>query len=477
MAYSPSLIPTLSPPEPTPDAAAPNSSKQIPEPDMGSVVDALRQMVAHGPSDLDGIAYTIAKAAHNLTGAAAAALAIRDEGVATCRGRSGDLAPELGARLSVDSGISGECLRTGKVLRVDDTLKDFRADPEVCKRLGLRSIAAVPLRGSRGATGVLEAFSTRPFAFADEHMDALRQLAELAEYARAAGENASSPVAESVETHTAESQRLASLAAGLANARAAVSRVAKSAGATALNLLRNPRTGYVAAATALTLLVVASLLTWKPWKSAKQPSSAPAVSQAAPSQQPAVNPEAASTSPAAKAELVWTPPDKPSAGIVKPAAKRETDSSEPTDVVTKVVQPAQSSAGNAISQVPSTIPTTDAVILASPSKALTGVLATSATIPQLGTPVSSGVVEGAPIRKVAPVYPPNAVPMRLEGSVVLRAMITEQGKVRDVSVVSGHPMLVRAAIDAVQQWRYRPYLLNGKPVQMPTQITVNFKLP
>jgi protein TonB len=435
-------------------------------------------MVAHGPSDFDGIAYAIAKTAHTLTGAAAAALATRTEGIATCRGRSGDLAPELGARLSVDSGISGECLRTGKVLRVDDTLKDFRADPEVCKRLGLRSIAAVPLRGSRGATGVLEAFSTRPFAFADEHMDALRQLAELAEYARAAGESAAGPVAEPVETHTAESQRIARLAAALANARAVASRVAKTTGATALNLLRNPRTGYVSAAMALTLLVVASLLTWKPWKSVKQPASAPAVSQAASSQPAAVSPEPAPTSPAAKAVLVWTPPGKPSAGIIKPAAKRDTISSELTDAVPKAVQPAQSSAGTAvIGEPPSTLPTTEAVILPGPSKALTGVLSATATIPQLGTPVSSGVIEGQPIRKVAPVYPQTAVPLRLEGAVVLRALITEDGKVRDVSVVSGHPMLVRAAIDAVKKWRYRPYLLNGKPVQMPTQITVNFKMP
>ena len=84
----------------------------------------------------------------------------------------------------MDSGISGECLRTGKVLRCDDAFKDFRADPEVCRRLGLRSIAAVPLRGAHGITGVLEAFSTHAYAFADEHMDALRRLAELAEQAR-----------------------------------------------------------------------------------------------------------------------------------------------------------------------------------------------------------------------------------------------------------------------------------------------------
>ena len=67
--------------------------------------------------------------------------------------------------------------------------------------------------------------------------------------------------------------------------------------------------------------------------------------------------------------------------------------------------------------------------------------------------------------------------MRLEGAVVLQAVIAEDGKVKDLKVISGHPTLAQAAMDAVRQWRYRPYQLNGKPVAMQTQITINFKLP
>src|SRR5207302_11441694 len=101
-------------------------------------------------------------------------------GAVICRGRSGQIAPELGSRLSVDSGVSGECLRTGKILRCDDTQRDYRADPEVCRRLGLRSIAVVPVRRDNQTIGIVEAFSSRTYAFAEEHMDALRRLAELA---------------------------------------------------------------------------------------------------------------------------------------------------------------------------------------------------------------------------------------------------------------------------------------------------------
>ena len=67
--------------------------------------------------------------------------------------------------------------------------------------------------------------------------------------------------------------------------------------------------------------------------------------------------------------------------------------------------------------------------------------------------------------------------MRLEGPVVLEATVSEKGQLENVKVVSGHVMLAQAAIDAVRQWRYRPYLLNGKPVRMQTKITVNFKMP
>ncbi len=93
------------------------------------------------------------------------------------------------------------------------------------------------------------------------------------------------------------------------------------------------------------------------------------------------------------------------------------------------------------------------------------------------TPVSQGISEGVLERRVNPTYPSQALSTRLQGSVVLRAMIAEDGSVHDLKVVSGQPVLARAAADAVRQWRYRPYRLDGTPVRMQTQITVDFKLP
>ena len=90
--------------------------------------------------------------------------------------------------------------------------------------------------------------------------------------------------------------------------------------------------------------------------------------------------------------------------------------------------------------------------------------------------VSQGVSEGNLISQVKPPYPPMAKMARVQGAVVLQALISKQGTIQNLRVVSGHPMLVQAALDAVKQWRYRPYLLNGEPVEVETQITLNFSL-
>jgi len=80
------------------------------------------------------------------------------------------------------------------------------------------------------------------------------------------------------------------------------------------------------------------------------------------------------------------------------------------------------------------------------------------------------------IRKVQPSYPPLARNARIQGTVVLQAVISKQGTIENLRLLSGHPMLAPAAIDAVRQWRYRPYILNSEPVEVETQITVNFSL-
>lgn len=91
-------------------------------------------------------------------------------------------------------------------------------------------------------------------------------------------------------------------------------------------------------------------------------------------------------------------------------------------------------------------------------------------------PPVSRMMEGNLIFRVQPDYPSLARQVRVQGQVVLRAVISREGAIENLQVLSGHPMLVKAAVDAVRQWRYRPYLLNGEPVEVETEVKVNFIL-
>ena len=90
--------------------------------------------------------------------------------------------------------------------------------------------------------------------------------------------------------------------------------------------------------------------------------------------------------------------------------------------------------------------------------------------------ISQGVTKGLLIQKIEPPYPSIARAARIQGQVVLSAIISKTGEIENLVLVSGHPMLVPAAIEAVKHWRYRPFLLNGEPVEVETTITVNFQL-
>jgi len=121
-----------------------------------------------------------------------------------------------------------------------------------------------------------------------------------------------------------------------------------------------------------------------------------------------------------------------------------------------------------------------------PGGSMSGVLGSvlSATnnlpAPKIATPqrvrVSQGVSQGLLIRKVPPAHPPLARQARIQGTVILQAQISKTGDIENLQLISGHPMLAPAAIEAVKQWKYKPYLLNGEPVEVDTQVQVNFTL-
>ena len=128
---------------------------------------------------LDEVLQLVAERALTLTGADGIAIAMAEGDAIVCRAIAGTIAPEPGARLDPKSGFSGACLRTGGIVRCDDSENDSRVNVQVCRGLGTRSIVAVPIASARGTIGLLEAFSAEPHGFNDSDVRSLKLLAEL----------------------------------------------------------------------------------------------------------------------------------------------------------------------------------------------------------------------------------------------------------------------------------------------------------
>ena len=150
--------------------------------DYTSVLTALaavkREVDSLG-SDLDQALQLLAERAQTFTRATGAAIALTEGASMICRASAGQDAPGVGARLTIGSGFSGECVRTGQLLRCEDSETDPLVDRESCRALGIRSMIAVPVRWDDAVIGLLEVFSPEPYAFSTNDPLALKRLAEI----------------------------------------------------------------------------------------------------------------------------------------------------------------------------------------------------------------------------------------------------------------------------------------------------------
>ena len=147
---------------------------------LAAVTAVQREVEALG-ADLAAALQLITTRAQTLLRASGAALALSDRapGFMVCRASSGSDAPPVGARLQVGTGFSGECVKSGKLLRCDDTETDSRVDRESCRSLGIRSIIAAPVLAKEKCIGILEAFAPQAGAFAESDANVLQRLAEM----------------------------------------------------------------------------------------------------------------------------------------------------------------------------------------------------------------------------------------------------------------------------------------------------------
>jgi TonB family protein len=469
--------------QPASQAPNQNASSSIPA-EMATghapadLLSVLRQ--ANGSQPPDSVIRATAEAARVLTLADGVAIAFRTKGVILCRARSGELAPELGSYVDANSGISGECLRTASILVCDDAHIDARVDNVVCQRMGLRSIVVVPLRGPVGISGILEVFSTRANAFGEREINSLRGLAELAE---AAYERERLAQLEATRAALRSAHRLPSLlaraVAGESNSdgRAEEFRRFQSEGG-------NPRPERfiwaIGVAMAALLLILGVWLSWhgpiseltelEASESHSGVQTAPQLKQVLPVAKP---------TPAIVVVESGKRADSSREGARAKGAASEYAAGEEVTTSSKLANaPAGatilSQAGNSESVMQAPL-----VKLSSADNAgeLADVFSAHETLPVMDAPLSRGVTQGELIHKVDPAYPLQARAQRIAGPVVLEILLGKDGRIRNISAVSGNPQLVTAAVEAVRQWRYSPTLLDGNPIEATKRVTVVFKLP
>ena len=486
--------------EPVTGSHSPARSFQLVEParvclSLAEDMAVLREQMGTDGLDLDAFLDQIVNHARALTGSNGAAVALRHGTVILCRARCGETSPSLGAQLDADFGISGECLRTGKALRCEDSERDLRLDPEVCRQLGLRSIAVVPIFESTTVAGILEVFASQPHAFDDRHLEILQQLAELVTtVSRRVTQENQDTISEGILGPRSEARQEIPVAE--VNSYASPSRSERPRKWMAPIASRQ----YYAAAIAI--FVLAGLLTilgWKPWhrtertvvpstKTLPQAKTVPAsaatmetrrrLNIAEPggavgrsvTSQPAASPTPSDHSPKVEAQKV----EAQKVARVQPMSGK----GEIKDII--VVPSLSSQTRDRVGPANAPEPLAPIPLIGTTggfgkdADVVDSALSVQSKLPVM---VSQGVSGGSLERKVQPIYPAQARSMRLQGPVVLQFVIDEVGEVRNLRTVSGDAVLARAAIDAVRQWHYQPYRLNGQPLKMPIQITVNFTLP
>jgi protein TonB len=429
------------------------------------LITILRNAAENGTHSMDSIVDAVADAARVLSGADGTALGLETKGAIICRARSGTIAPPLGSPISTQSGISGECLRTASILVCNDAMADPRVDSEVCLNLGIRSIAAVPVRGSSRVAGILEAFSARASAFDGDGLIALQELAEIAEitYRRdtkarfvAAKPPSAIPPAPTYSTPPLATEEI-------------------------LDSVSQPgtRVKWVVGIALALLLTVA--VAWWAWHTPTDEAANGAQNAHAAASQP-TTPATHALAFVAKPAPGFQPghPERARSGIVQNAAdvkpidlRPEAGAASGTPETVEVTGTTRPSA----EAVP--VPEPPAVNLApSPSsQTLSQLTSVSPQMPVAAPRVSEGVIEATLIRRIEPKYPPQARTQRLQGRVTLSATIAVDGSVRDIAVVGGSPILAEAAKAAVRQWKYHPAKLNGAPVEVQKEVIVIFAQP
>jgi len=418
------------------------------------------------------------------TGASGAAIVLDREGEMICRASSGSTAPALGSKLDTSSGLSGECFKTQRTQWCDDALSDRRADTAASERLGVRSVVVMPLLRGTKIVGVIELFSSQPYAFgvrdertlevlADRTLKNLDCAARPLELQKApevrkppdsaAEPDPPDPTAKAgknrSENGRTEEQNAADVRADHRNVKhriRMVSDVSYEAPSTGIRSRDGWRArswsgaDWLLGAAAVACAILIGLVVGRHWGARnanlhahpRSNKTAEASTERPPSPK-GVDPGAPPTSAAAKPAVSHITPG----GLLVLENGKEVFRVTPQDI--------------------------------SKAKAdqVVGVQRASSLEPDGVMELSPAAAEDSLIGRIEPDYPETARQQGIQGDVVLEVHIAADGGVQDVQAISGPPVLAQAAIEAVQQWKFKPRSVKGSPVEMETRITLKFRLP
>ena len=463
------------------------------------------KFAAHGggkiPAELSGelaldiVLNEVVEQAWLTTGATGSAIALMRGGEMVCRASGGVNAPELGMRLDTNSGLSGACVRTRQIQCCDDALADPRADAEASRQLGMRSVVVLPLVLDAELIGIFEIFSPRACAFGDHDLQTLEVLAErILKNARA---RRSSPVSIGLASHsfvpatTEQSGEEKSSSQSEedkyppemeARSESATVRVPAYDSAIVRDEIETPEAtveapprfdwlttlmgGIIVGVALLMAMVFAMRVGWLKQSVQRRPSRA---ASAAAASSPLAPPAAKRTSASAGSQV--QPSMTPGSAASKTATGQAGSGTENPRVQEGSLRVYEN--GKEIFRM-----SPSDVERAGKAEATKKDTNTGSVLQPAGTiELAPDAAEGSLVHRVEPQYPEPALAQRVQGLVVLDAHIGSDGVVKEIKVVSGDSLLVQAAIVAVKQWRFKPQTVDGRAVDMQTQITLKFTLP
>lgn len=493
--------------EPAGSSSLPESVRS-PSSDAGfesDFAELAAKFAAHGgdsfPADLSAelaleiVLNEIVEKACLATGASGAAVVLERDGEMVCRASSGPTAPELGARLDVAAGLSGECLRTGLPQRCDDALADPRADAAASQRLGVRSVLVLPLVGRSRVIGLFEVFSQRPWAFGEDDERALEALAErvMKNLDRAAEpletllgapaepestadvpEDAQEDAREDAHLDDVIPQNLAAESEESEDAPVPVEQepvsLVGAAPSRRFDLVGWGLGVVVLACTALLAVLTVERLGLQPYAFKSSASSTTA------SRRHGARPVSSAAAGTIMPNAAPTPKDVPTAGAGVTATSVAPTSAQSAGTGHVQSAPPAGSLlvfenGREVFRMPPSQGQFE-----KSSRPQTAVERASSVAAEKVVALPPDVAENSLLHRVEPDYPDEARDRQLQGAVVLDIHIRQDGTVQETKLVSGEPLLADAAMAAVKQWRFQPRIVDGAPVEMQTRVTLNFRL-